>query len=34
MIIAYIDPDYWQRKFVDYMADTEWTKDVLAKAGL
>ena len=34
MIIAYIDPDYWQRKFTDHMADTEWTKDVLTKAGL
>ena len=34
MIIAYIDPDYWQRKFTDHMADTEWTKDVLEKAGL
>ena len=34
MIIAYIDPDYWQRKFVDHLADTEWTKDVLERAGL
>ena len=34
MIIQWIDPDYWQRKFIDYMADTEWTKEVLAKAGL
>jgi hypothetical protein len=34
MIITYIDPDYWQRKFVDHMADTEWTKAVLEQAGL
>ena len=34
MIITYIDPDYWQRKFVDHMADAEWTKAVLEQAGL
>ena len=33
-IIRYIDPDFWQKKFVDYIADTEWTKDILQKAGL
>ena len=34
MIIPWIDPDYWQRKFSDYVADTEWIKMILAEAGL
>lgn len=34
MIIHWIDPEHWQRKFKDYMADTEWVKDILQKAGL
>ena len=34
LIIDWIDPDYWQRKFKDYVADTEWVKDILQKAGL
>lgn len=34
MILDWIDPDYWQRKFKDYVADTEWVKDILTKAGL
>jgi hypothetical protein len=34
MIMPYIDPDFWQKKFTDYLADTEWVKDILAKAGL
>ena len=34
MVIEWIDPDYWQRKFTDYMADTEWTKHILQQAGL
>jgi hypothetical protein len=34
MVIKYIDPDFWQKKFQDYLADTEWVKDILAKAGL
>ena len=34
MIIQWIDPEHWQRKFKDYMADTEWVKDILRKAGL
>tara|TARA_R110000822_G_scaffold16307_1_gene55631 strand:- start:282 stop:962 length:681 start_codon:yes stop_codon:yes gene_type:complete len=33
-IIEWIDPDYWQRKFKDYMADTEWTNHILEQAGL
>lgn len=34
MIMPWIDPDYWQRKFKDYMADTEWVKSILEAAGL
>lgn len=34
IIMPYIDPDFWQQKFKDYIADTEWCKDVLLKAGL
>ena len=34
IIMTWIDPDHWQRKFRDYVADTEWVKDILQKAGL
>jgi len=34
IVLPWIDPEYWQRKFKDYMADTEWVKDILVKAGL
>jgi hypothetical protein len=34
IITPWIDPDYWQKKFQDYMADTEWTRHVLKEAGL
>lgn len=34
IIMPWIEPDFWQRKFKDYVADTEWIKDILAKAGL
>ena len=34
MVMPWIDPDHWQRKFVDYLADAEWVKDILEKAGL
>lgn len=34
IIMPWIDPDIWQRKFKDYVADTEWIKDILSKAGL
>ena len=34
IIMPWIDPDYWARKFKDYMADTEWTKEILKAAGL
>jgi hypothetical protein len=34
IVLPWIDPESWQRRFKDYMADTEWVKDVLQKAGL
>ena len=34
IVLPWIDPEHWQRKFKDYMADTEWVKDILVKAGL
>jgi len=34
MVLAWIDPDYWSRKFKDYVADVEWCKHVLKEAGL
>lgn len=34
LIMPWIDPDVWQRKFKDYMGDTVWVKDILKKAGL
>lgn len=33
-ILLWIDPEFWQRKFKDYMADTEWAKHILKQAGL
>ena len=34
LIMHWIDPEFWQKKFKDYAADTEWTKSILSKAGL
>ena len=34
LILPWIDPEYWQRKFKDYVADTEWVKAILKDAGL
>lgn len=34
IVLPWIDPDHWQRRFQDYMADTEWVRDILQKAGL
>jgi hypothetical protein len=34
MVIEWIDPVFWNKKFQDYLADAEWVKDILAKAGL
>ena len=34
MVIQWIDPDFWQRKFKEYRADTEWVKMILTETGL
>lgn len=34
IIMPWIEPDYWQRKFKDYAADVEWVKEILEKAGV
>lgn len=34
LVIEYIDPDYWRARFRDFVADTEWCKEVLKTAGL
>ena len=34
IVLPWIEPEHWQRKFQDYLADTEWVKDILQKAGL
>ena len=34
MVMPWIDPDFWSKKFEDYLADTEWTKKILGDAGL
>lgn len=34
IILPWIDPDYWQQKFKDYLADTEWIKMILTEGGL
>lgn len=34
IVMPWINPDIWQRKFKDYMGDTEWAKHVLKEAGL
>ena len=34
IVLPWIDPDYWNRKFKDYVADVEWCKHVLDQAGL
>ena len=33
MIWLYVDSDFWMKKFQDYPADQEYTKDILTKAG-
>ena len=33
IIWSYIDSDFWMKKFQDYPADQEYTKDILKKAG-
>jgi hypothetical protein len=34
LLMPWIDPDYWTRKFRDYTADAEWCKMILKQAGL
>lgn len=34
IIMSWIDPDFWQKKFKDYAADAEWVKSILSGAGL
>jgi hypothetical protein len=34
LVIRWIDPEYWQRRFRDFFSDTELTKHVLEQAGL
>lgn len=34
MVLPWIDPEHWQHRFQDYMADTEWIKQILKGAGL
>jgi hypothetical protein len=34
IVLPWVDPDYWNRKFQDYIADAEWCKHVLKEAGL
>lgn len=34
IIMPVIDPDFWQKKFRDYVADVEWCKTILSEAKL
>lgn len=34
VVLPWIDPDFWNRRFQDYVADAEWCKHVLKAAGL
>lgn len=34
IIMPWIDPDFWQKKFQDNLADVEWCKMILKEAGL
>jgi hypothetical protein len=33
MTWPYIDSEVWSKKFADYMADQEYARDILKKAG-
>jgi hypothetical protein len=33
IVYKWIDPTYWQKRFVDYPADTAWAQHMLAEAG-
>lgn len=34
IIMSWVDPDFWQQRFNDYLADTEYIKMILKEAGL
>lgn len=34
IILTWIDPSFWDKKFKDYKADTLWVKSILEQAGL
>ena len=34
IVLPWVDPDYWNSRFQDYVADAEWCKHVLKEAGL
>ena len=34
MIVDFINPEFWQKKFNNYVADVEWIKSILKDAGL
>ena len=34
IVLPWVDPDFWNRRFQDYVADAEWCKLVLKEAGL
>lgn len=34
IVLPWIDPTFWDKKFKDYVADAEWAKDILSTAGL
>jgi hypothetical protein len=34
IILPWIDPDYWQKKFRDYPDDVTWVKSIMEAAGL
>jgi hypothetical protein len=33
MVWSYIDSDIWMKKFADYVADQEYVRDMLQRAG-
>lgn len=34
LVMPWIDPDFWNRKFRDYVADVEWCRHIFKEAGL
>ena len=34
VVLPWVDPDYWNQRLRDYLADAEWCKHVLKEAGL